>query len=47
MLAAQLPNPSQVHMLVQNVSWLPFVLCNIVHRGEEEAQGVVVDGRKG
>jgi hypothetical protein len=33
-------------MLVQNVSWLPVCLCNILHREEEEAQGGEVDDRK-
>jgi hypothetical protein len=31
-LAAQRPNTSLVHMLVQKVSWLSVRLCNILHR---------------
>jgi hypothetical protein len=44
-LAAQRPNTSLVHMLVQKVSWFSVRLCNILHR--EKAVPRVVNGKVG
>jgi hypothetical protein len=43
-LAAQLPNSSRTHMLVQKVPCFP-PLCNIVHR-EEETQVEIVNEKE-
>jgi len=43
--AAQLPDPSQVHMIVQKFPWLSLSLCNLLHGDEGEVQGGVVDGK--